>query len=150
FRGFDVDLRFGFYLTPVVGVVMMVVVVVAVTLRLFGTLLWGGLFGENGSLEGIGWFTGLGKLLIIGRNGTGWGGGVVLVFATFDLDLREGLDVDIDATLVVRFGVVVHVVERDSRVGTDGESSTVLGDRRALRDFRLLIFGGRAGRGRRR
>jgi len=115
------------------------VVVVAVMLGLFGPFLGGVFFSKDGALEGVGGLAGLGELLVIGGSDTGGDGGLLLVFAAFDLDLRKSLDVDVDATFVVRFGVVIHVMEPVTGVGTDRESSTVLGNRRALGVLRLLI-----------
>jgi hypothetical protein len=133
------------------GVAMMDEVVMAVMLGLFRPLLRGVFFGEDSALESVGGLTGLGKLLVVCWSDTGREGGLLLVLAAFDLDLRKSLDVDVDAALVIRFRVVVHVMERNTGVRADRESGAVLGNRRALGVFGLLIFGGRgrAGRGRR-
>jgi hypothetical protein len=65
-------------------VVTMDVVVVMAALRL---LLGSGFFGEDCSLEGVSWLTSF--LLIINGTGSNGGGGLLLVFAAFDLDSRQ-------------------------------------------------------------
>jgi len=86
------------------AVVMMDVVVVALTLRLLFRLVVLGarLFSKNGSLEGVGWFSGLRELLVITRSYTGGNtcSGFFVVLTGSDLNTGEGLDVDTDAIVM--------------------------------------------------